>query len=374
VKTTVTRGDLNKALGLIGKAAALVHHGAEHVLLQAERDKLIVTARWRGTAELQLEVPTQTSEPGEVFLERKALADLVRSLSAYSFLQLSTTGQQELRVHAGATDALLSTVEDYDMPPALTWPAFTDEMVLDADFARAVSRTVVAVSHDVSRVGLRGLCIERAGCTSSTRAGLVATDGSRLLHATVGQADGGDHPAWPGLILPRWVAQLVAGFAPGKATLTCAENAGQVVIGSQRLVFYVEDTQREWVENWRQVLDHSAPEAFRTGRDPLLVALKRCARFASDVNKTVQASIEDGKLHLRCTRVFETLDEDVEVEVLNGLGTTGANAKLWAEALEATTTEVVTFRQGSDSMAPISWATAGDDLPDCAVLMPVRLD
>jgi DNA polymerase-3 subunit beta len=154
-----------------------------HVLLDAQTDKLVLTATDLEVELMALE-PAVVTEPGITTLPARKLLDIVRSLPESNELTLER-GESKVELRSGSGRFTLAPLAADDFPAA-------DEIEFESEFSisqrvlrQLLERTHFAMAQQDVRYYLNGLFIE----TDAHQISAVATDGHRLAVCELGDMD-----------------------------------------------------------------------------------------------------------------------------------------------------------------------------------------
>ena len=199
---TISKGDVSRVLDWAqGVAPSRSSTPALlHLLLVAEKDALTVTATDLDMV-LTCSIPADVSQPGEIIVPARILADIVRKMPQEHGITMTYNHTKNcVRVSCGSSQFSLPLFSEQfllpkttDMPHNLTMPT--------ADFLHLLQRTSFAMSTNSADYVLSGVCINAQLEDSSPRLQSMASDRRKFALADIPLPDHAD--TLPSIIVPK---------------------------------------------------------------------------------------------------------------------------------------------------------------------------
>jgi DNA polymerase III subunit beta len=371
----IATSELSKALG---RSQGIVEKKStmpilSHVLLEAKKDQLIVSA-----TDLDLAVSSEHSEGCEVLKEgalavsARHLYDIVRAMPEQQ-VTLKKGHNNYLELRSGPSEFRIVGLPAEDFPAL---PRFEKVPFGDID-AKAlldmVERTFFAVSTDETRYNLNGVYFE----PSAEVLRLVATDGHRL--SLVERKAGAAFGLKKGVILPKkglqelrkLLAEAAEASVEGETKLGFVENSAIVrrpgVTLSMRLI-------EGLFPDYRQVIPKPGDRAVKLGRDRFQETLRRVSLLSTDKAHAVKLELSKGILKVTSQNpdlgeAKEEVPVDYEGEPLK----IGFNARYILDVLAVVQSKDVSFELADDLSPGVLRGADEADQGFTAVVMPMRI-
>jgi DNA polymerase III subunit beta len=371
----IATSELSKALG---RSQGIVEKKStmpilSHVLLEAKKDQLIVSA-----TDLDLAVSSEHSEGCEVLKEgalavsARHLYDIVRAMPEQQ-VTLKKGHNNYLELRSGPSEFRIVGLPAEDFP---AMPRFEKVPFGDID-AKAlldmVERTFFAVSTDETRYNLNGVYFE----PSAEVLRLVATDGHRL--SLVERKAGAAFGLKKGVILPKkglqelrkLLAEAAEASVEGETKLGFVENSAIVrrpgVTLSMRLI-------EGLFPDYRQVIPKPGDRAVKLGRDRFQETLRRVSLLSTDKAHAVKLELSKGILKVTSQNpdlgeAKEEVPVDYEGEPLK----IGFNARYILDVLAVVQSKDVSFELADDLSPGVLRGADEADQGFTAVVMPMRI-
>lgn len=303
MKLTCDRKALTDALSH-AVTVAPAHSPLDGVVLEARDNELVITATDASTW-LTQRIEANVETRGKTLVVARGLHKLLRSMAAYTFVQIEETAPTVIRVHAEATEAHVErrAPEDYPEHPRAEDAGVELPVLAVAD---ALARVLPSVCPDAHRVGLHAVYVEPAD--DAVR--FTTTDGSTLVYVDV---PGG--PLAAALMLPPNVATLLLRICKGMRAPTLRIGPEQIAVGTSTIVYRQADGE---FPDYRSVIPRPSDSTcwIEADRALLLAAVQRCSAFTDDAHKITSFDAVDGTLRLRCRGASgKTLEDDVPCEM-----------------------------------------------------------
>lgn len=274
-----------------------------------------------------------------------------------------TLNNARLVVTSGATNATLSTLPADDFP---RWePDKTAGTEIDAaTLAAAIGSVVYAAPKSGSRMNLNSIYVDPDGDHTT----LVATDGHRLAMIKI--------PAIPGVETPILVPSDHVGEVA--AFLTTAQ-APHMAADEKNIWFYT-DTGAVGVRlldgeypPYKRLIPDDKGHVFTVMRPPLAQALRRCAIFTTDRNKSVTLTLNESEIrtetqHPELGTATDTIETSYSGPPFTGI----FNVFYLQDALACLKGEIVNIYV-SEGRRPI-FLTDGSADENLHLVMPMRGD
>jgi DNA polymerase III subunit beta len=371
----IATSELSKALG---RSQGIVEKKStmpilSHVLLEAKKDQLIVSA-----TDLDLAVSSEHSEGCEVLKEgalavsARHLYDIVRAMPEQQ-VTLKKAHNNYLELRSGPSEFRIVGLPAEDFPAL---PRFEKVPFGDID-AKAlldmIERTFFAVSTDETRYNLNGVYFE----PSAELLRLVATDGHRLslverkAEAAFGLKRGVILPKKGLQELRKLLAEAAEAGVEGETKLGFVENSAIVrrpgVTLSMRLI-------EGLFPDYRQVIPKPGDRAVKLGRDRFQETLRRVSLLSTDKAHAVKLKLSKGTLKVTSQNPdLGEAKEEVPVDYAGEPLKIGFNARYILDVLAVVQSKDVSFELADDLSPGVLRGADEADQGFTAVVMPMRI-
>ncbi len=341
----------------------------ENFLFEIEPGKLTITASDLETSMIT-ELPIDTDESGRIAAPARILLDTLKNLpdqpvtfsldeETYNISINSANGRYKL---AGENAA------DFPRVPVVKGSAPVE--IPSSSLARAINKTIFAVSTDELRPAMTGILVQLA----DSQVTFVATDGHRLLRYRRQDVGAGQTA---NLIIPRKAFNLLKSSLPSEATPVRVEfNQSNAFFSfnRMRLVCRLIDERYPDYEN---VIPVSNPNRLIINRQELLNSVKRISIYSNKTTHQVRLRLTGSELVISAedldfsNEAKETLacqydGEDMEI---------GFNARFLIEMLSNIDSEEITLELSTPNRAGLLMPAQADENESILMLvMPVMLN
>ena len=312
MEITVTKDQLNKALGLAGSIASkkTTMPILSHVLLSAENGELRIAG---SDAELTavVRIPSKVKSKGSTTVNAKILSDIVRELPEGDVSIKLTEGERvEIVTKTSKLKIVGASAEEYPgLPGIILDPQYEIESL---QLLEMINKTIYAVSADESRFNLSGVCVEiindGKGSRKENTLKMVATDGHRL--SFISRPSNGI--AFEGRIIApkKGLLEIRKVLNPeGGSTVKLGIIEGFLIIESTECKIAVQLVDSEYPE-YSAVIPKTKGSIAKVSSKDLTQALRRTALMVTDRGKCVKLDFSEG--HLRITSSSPELGEAIE--------------------------------------------------------------
>lgn len=301
------------------------------VLIEATGTGTLVLSGFDYETSARIEIPAEVSEPGEMLVYGRLLADIARSLPARPVVVSQDGNRVSVNCGSSKFNLMSMPIGEYPDRPAMPEAAGT----IPADvFAQAVSQVSLAASRDDTLAIFTGVRMEIDG----DRLTLLATDRYRLALRTLNWNSAAPDAEATALVRARTLSDVAKTIGAG-GDVTIALNPGAE--GSQRGRIGFEAGGRQMTSSLvdgqypkvRSIFPKETPIHAVVEVGPLIEAVRRVSLLAEQ-RTPVRLSFTDGMLNLEAGgndgEATETLDatlegEDISIRfnphyLLDGLG------------------------------------------------------
>ncbi|AHJ98328.1 DNA polymerase III subunit beta [Hymenobacter swuensis DY53] len=341
----------------------------ENFLFEIEDGKLTITASDLETS-MMTELPVEARESGRIAAPARILLDTLKNLpdQPVTFTLDEETYTIEIASSNGRYKLAGENATDFPRVPVVKGSAPVE--IPSTSLARAINKTIFAVSTDELRPAMTGILVQLA----DNQVTFVATDGHRLLRYRRSDVGAGQTS---NIIIPRKAFNLLKGALPSEATTVRMEfNSSNAFFSfnQMRLVCRLIDERYPDYEN---VIPVSNPNKLIISRQEILNSVKRISIYSNKTTHQVRLRLAGSEL----TVSAEDLDfsneaneklacqydgEDMEI---------GFNAKFLQEMLSNIDSEEITLELSTPNRAGLLMPTLADDNESILMLvMPVMLN
>ncbi len=308
-------------------------------------------------AYLTLDVPGEVGEAGAITVPCDRLAKALAKMEGEE-VELKVGKPALLSGKSGSMKFELLGLEAAEFPPVPTLADGAEYSFEAGVIADGLARSLSAVSDDVTRYVLNGVCFVASGGSLQ----MICTDGRRLSLTSVGQC--GDLS----VIVPTDSAALMACLDGGGATVLKVD-ANQIEargVGWRVVSKLIEGTY----PNWKQVLPaEGAAHRFTVERSRLIEAVRFAATLCTKGSNAVKIVIGANLLTLSAsTPGLGTASAEVTADVVGAEMTAAFNWDYLLRGLEVLAADNVSGEIAND-VSPLRLT----DGKTVNVLMPMRL-
>jgi DNA polymerase-3 subunit beta len=366
MKITVSRDELARVLGLVGRAVSTrtsvqILAG---VLLRAEGGRVTVAAT---DMEMSLRVGLDAAieGDGDVVVPGRLVIDIVRLLPAGEVVLSHEPDEGTLQLTCGSASYRFNTyrAEDFPRLPQVEESALVPvprEALLDT-----VARVARAASRDESRPVLTGILVRLEGQTVV----MAATDSYRLaVKETILERDTGRE--LEAIVPARALAELVRiGQAAGGTDVLVGVQENQVVFGVDGVWLTARRIDGQF-PNFRQLRPETFEAEIPVAREELLDAVRRVGVMAQR-NAPLRLRFEEGELTIQAqAQDVGEARESLPIAYTGDLLEIGFNPDFLREGLESVSEDEVRLRLITP-LRPGLISGAGEDF--WYLIMPIRL-
>ena len=341
----------------------------ENFLFEIEEGKLTITASDLETS-MMTELPVEARDAGRIAAPARILLDTLKNLpdQPVTFTLDEETYTIEIASANGRYKLAGENATDFPRVPVVK--GSTPVEIPSSSLARAINKTIFAVSTDELRPAMTGILVQLV----DNQVTFVATDGHRLLRYRRSDVGAGQTA---NIIIPRKAFNLLKGALPSEATPVRVEfnNANAFFSFNQmRLVCRLIDERYPDYEN---VIPVQNPNKLIIGRNEFLNSVRRISIYSNKTTHQVRLRLAGSEL----TVSAEDLDfsneakealpcqydgEDMEI---------GFNARFLIEMLSNIDSEEITLELSTPNRAGLLMPTTPDENESILMLvMPVMLN
>ena len=316
---------------------------------------------------IQVEVTVAGTGDGACVVPARTATEILRALEPGAVTVEG--GEDEVRIVSGRYQSTLRMLPVGDFPrlPFLSRESEVGEAVTLAggEFADALRQVVRAASSDDARPILTGVLMT----AEEARLRFVATDSYRLAVRDVPGATvlrEGQKVLVPSKALTE-LQRLLA--TSGEVTLRLGEHDATFEVPGVRLTTRLLEGE---FPNYRQLIPSAYPNRLITGKEALLVALRRVKLLARDATTPVRIALRADTIGLTVvTAEVGQASEEVDAKYEGTEMTVAFNPAYLIDGIEAVTGDEVLL-ETIDALRPaVLRATEGDEF--LYLLMPVRV-
>lgn len=340
-----------------------------NILFRAEGDSVKLT----GT-DLEISVttsiPAEVVEGGSVAVSARTLGDIVRELPDVG-LHVACDERQRMTITTdrGTYTLLGQQAEDF---PSVTGEEYENSFQIAASvFARLIEKSVFAVSSDVQRRVLTGVCFE----VYPDELRLVATDGHRLSKVVYKQQNLSSGERISVIVPPRALLAASKAIGEGVTYFQIKVAPDQIMFSSDATEVYAKLIEGQY-PNYEKVIPSDNDKILTVDKEEMTAALRRVAIFSSSTTRQVRLEMDQNNLTVSSEDVEvggegrEVLSVEYEGEPLR----IGYNASYLLEILRHIETNVARFElRDPMSAAVIRPSVQREDEDFLALVMPIRL-
>ncbi|MDJ0363955.1 DNA polymerase III subunit beta [Hymenobacter sp. H14-R3] len=341
----------------------------ENFLFEIEPGKLTITASDLETS-MMTELPIETNESGRIAAPARILLDTLKNLpdQPVTFTLDEETYTIEISSANGRYKLAGENAADFPRVPVVKGSAPVE--IPSSSLARAINKTIFAVSTDELRPAMTGILVQLA----DSQITFVATDGHRLLRYRRQDVGAGQTA---NLIIPRKAFNLLKSSLPSEsATVRIEFNQSNAFFSfnQMRLVCRLIDERYPDYEN---VIPVSNPNKLTINRAELLNSVRRISIYSNKTTHQVRLRLTGSELVISAedldfsNEAKETLTcqydgEDMEI---------GFNARFLQEMLSNIDSDEITLELSTPNRAGLLMPAQADENESILMLvMPVMLN
>lgn len=302
--------------------------------------------------DLDIEISTSISvldaSNGSTTVNAKLLNDIAKKAGGDVSLELEA---DVLTVKSGRSRFRLQTLSVDDFP---SFAAGGFDVEFDVDLAALVAPVSFAMSTEMTRYYLNGVCLEG----NEGRLAAVATDGHRLSRHTAPTV--GDLPP---VILPR---KLVSILPKGPVHVSLSSTKARIQTDDTTITSKLIDGT---FPDYRRVIPTGNDKIVLADRKALATAVERVSAVATERGRAVKLEIAPGQIALSVRGDAEATDS-IEADYSGEPLEIGFNAAYLTELLGNLTGDTVRIAL-NDGGSPTIFTGGDDDV--LVVLMPMRV-
>ena len=341
----------------------------ENFLFEIEAGKLTITASDLETSMIT-ELPVEARDTGRIAAPARILLDTLKNLpdQPVTFTLDEETYTIEISSANGRYKLAGENAADFPRVPVVKGAAPVE--MPSSSLARAINKTIFAVSTDELRPAMTGILVQLA----DSQITFVATDGHRLLRYRRQDVGAGQTA---NLIIPRKAFNLLKGTLPSEATpvkIEFNQSNAYFSFNQMRLVCRLIDERYPDYEN---VIPVSNPNKLIINRAELLNSVRRISIYSNKTTHQVRLRLTGSELVVSAedldfsNEAKETLTcqydgEDMEI---------GFNARFLLEMLANIDSDEITLELSTPNRAGLLMPTQADENESILMLvMPVMLN
>ncbi len=366
MKFTIQREALLKPLqqvtGVVERRQTLPILG--NVLVNAGKKQVKLTATDL-EVELQAQVTTVVTEPGDITLPARKLLDICRTLPEEAELDISVKNDRAV-VKSGKSRFTLSTMPASEFPIIDKLKITHKIALLQRALLRLIESTSFAMAQQDVRYYLNGLMLEPTA--GALRA--VATDGHRLAICQI-TADTGEVGEQQVIVPRKGVQELLR-------LLDDSDNEIQVEIGTNHIRITTEELRltSKLIDgrfpDYQRVIPQNVDKQLLVDRELLRQALTRTSILSNEKYRGIRLDISKNNIKIQAHNPEqEEAIEEIDVRYDDDNLIVGFNVTYLLDVLNALDyPEIAIFLNDANSSALIQQPGVGD----CRyVVMPMRL-
>ena len=236
MRLSCEQGDLHRGLRAVARAipARSTLPITQHILLEADGDKITLSATDAETIAITYTIPASAQEAGSITLPSRLLSDFVATLPHETIRMTLAERSRQVSLSCARNEASIGGMDPDDFPPI---PPVDESGVVRVEsdrLRRALNQVVFAAATDDSRPVLTGVHFAIDG----SEARLAAADGFRLAVHTVQLPEPADerNAIVPARALGELARLLVEAEGPVAMIFNAANTQVQFDLGHAKLV------------------------------------------------------------------------------------------------------------------------------------------
>lgn len=335
MKLQVTQENLNRALGTVARVANARNPlpVLANVLIRADHNRLSIAATNLDIAITQF-VGAKITDSGSITVPARLMQDFISSLpSGVIDLALEDT---QLHIATDQYQSVINGIVADDFPVMPTISGGTSWTIGANLLKRALQQVVFAATNDESRPVLTGVLLHAVG----GKLYLAATDSYRLAEKELGT-----NKTDVSLLIPATAMQDLLRI------LGDAEDDVQVTHDDQQVRFQVGDVElvarllEGKYPDYRKFIPQSFAVSATVKRADFVNVTKVSALFARESAGSVTIEVDEKSGNLSIRSIASQLGENTATAsgTMTGSGSITLNSRYLLDALQALTTDEVTF-------------------------------
>lgn len=345
MKIQITQQNFVKALALLARVASTRTSLPilSNVLLTAADNKLTAAATNLEVA-ISHVAASKIENEGSVTVPAKLLHDFVSQLPKDETINL-VFEKNKLFLKAGSYSSTIqgTSAEDFPALPEIT--ANITKTLSANDLKNALTRVMLAASHDETRPVLGGVFFHSSG----GKLLIAATDGYRLAECEIGEIDSEIKAIIPTSSLQDTL-KIIQDSNDEDIDLQFDEGQFGVSVSDTTLVSRLVDGE---YPAYQQLIPAESDISLTVGREDILTAAKLAGLFAREVGGSITLKVDEGEQTLSINSVASQVGDNSSVlkAKVTGSGEVVLNVRYLTDALSCFETDDVSIRF-SGSISP----------------------
>ena len=308
-------------------------------------------------------IEAEVSEPGEIVLNARLFADIVRKLPSDE-VELSTDDKMNVFIKSGMSSFHIMGVSATEYPELPTVDAGTGFAVPQNVLRGMIRQTIFAVSQDDSRPVHKGILFEMNG--SELR--LIAVDGSRLALRCENIKNSEEMQ----FVIPGKTLQEVMKL------LSDEETPVSLAVGRRHVVMEIDGyavisrlLEGEFLP-YRKAIPNEVATSIRVNTRALISAVERASLIISDyVKSPLVCQFGDGEIRISCNTQMGSVNDVLTAQISGQPEKIAFNSRLMLDALKNTECDEVRI-EIKGSLSPMKiLPVEGDSF--LFLVLPVRM-
>ncbi|MGI9324023.1 MAG: DNA polymerase III subunit beta [Pseudomonadales bacterium] len=306
----------------------------------------------------------EVSQPGEVTVPARKLADIWRSLPDGSDITVETKADRAI-VRCGRSRFTLATLPVKDFPSVEGAASDLEVKLPQIALMKLIDQVGFSMAQQDVRYFLNGMLLE----ITTEHVRTVATDGHRLAMCT--QPGGGSEQRQQAIVPRKGVIELrkLLSDSEDEVTLQLSSNHLSVSQSGYKLTTKLVDGK---FPDYEKVIPRDSSRSVLGDREALRQSFQRASILSNEKYRGVRLSFDEGQLTIQANNPEqEEAEEVVEVEYDAGPLEIGFNVSYLQDILGVLSTEQVKLSVSDANSSALIEGPGNDDA--LYVVMPMRL-
>lgn len=356
----LTQGNFSKALSFVSRVASskTTLDILNNILIKVKNNKISISATDLEVAITSI-IPGEVIEEGSITIPARLLTDYINSIPESNMeLELNKT---RLKISSGRFESSINgTVADEF--PELPQETNNKSITLDSKLlSHTLQQTLIAVSRDMSRPILTGLCFTNI----DNHLVLAGTDGYRLAEKVILKSKD-----TPNCIIPATALNDLMKIIQDddeKIQINNSESQISFIIGNTTLISRLIDGN---YPSYRQLIPESSDISFEVNKSDLINITKVASLFARESAGSITISVSEGEIKINSVESQVGVNTSSAEAKTTGRGEVTLNSRYLLDALNTIDGDEVRFRF-SGKISPCVLTSTTDDSYQ-HIIMPLK--
>jgi DNA polymerase III subunit beta len=251
----------------------------------------------KNSCEALVELEGSTTVPANTFF------DIIKKIPSSSKISIEQESPSILLIKSGRSRYKLPCISS-DEFPAFTEAKVDNEFIVDAkEFINLIDKTKFAISNDLTRYYLNGLCLNSVKLENGFELSSVATDGHRLSFSTIDC----DLNSEFSIIIPKKSVNDIRKLSEESNSIQigCSKNVIKIVANE---ITYVSKLIDGEFPDCRKVIPQNNDQLAIIDKQNLFECVDRISTVTTDKHNSIKLIFENNKLILEASSGREELD------------------------------------------------------------------